>query len=312
MQALILYWLPVVLFDPPTSLRDVLHDGFNRGYTPYALTAVLGISASQLTLLLPVMKPRLRKRSGRPRMILRHMVTGVAMGWCVAVTVTMITAILADYFGDRSWSIAINVYWITLAVAATLCTLASWRFAPRRTPMLPSIICAAGAGVAMAVSLALALLSLVQLLMGERLSPALWTFTIVITIVGAWAIATPMLALVLYRGRRTERLSRTAAWLVAGSALEALLILPIDIMIRRKTDCYCEEGTYFAWIVLSGAGLFAFGPMLLLAPMARRRRRRRARQCLACGYDLRSTPHVRNCPECGTPTRRRDIASTAD
>lgn len=309
-QGLVLFFVPLVLFDPHP--RNILNDARDPYYFTYALTGVLGISAAQLTLLLPAIQPGLKQRQGHSRLILRHITTGLALGWCTAVASTFIIALIAGQFGASTWALARNVYWISLGIATPLCTIASYVFARGRTPMLPSVICAAAASVAMAVSLVLAMLSLGQLLMGEYLSSAVWSISLVLTIVVGWVIATPLLAMVMVRGRRVERLSRTANWLVAGSALEALLILPIDVMIRRKTDCYCSEGTYFAWIVLSGAALFAFGPMILLAPMARKHRRLRARQCIACGYDLRSTPRVMHCPECGTPTRRRIIARQAD
>lgn len=94
----------------------------------------------------------------------------------------------------------------------------------------------------------------------------------------------------------TERVFR-------GTVIEIAAILPIDYMVRRKTDCYCGEGTFWALIVAGVVGTIAFGPMVWLPLIARRRKEWYGGHCSACGYDMTATPGAARCPECGTGWR---------
>ncbi|MEX2218098.1 MAG: hypothetical protein WD749_05000 [Phycisphaerales bacterium] len=123
---------------------------------------------------------------------------------------------------------------------------------------------------------------------------------IVGTLLVSWAIATPLLLRFLRRGHADDRLGRVAAWLFTGTVVEAAAVIPLDIMVRRKTDCYCGEGTLWTLTICWGVGLWALGPAIWLIPLARRRKRWYAGVCPVCGYDMTGLADAPRCPECGS------------
>ncbi|HZL33838.1 MAG TPA: hypothetical protein VFC78_00930 [Tepidisphaeraceae bacterium] len=87
--------------------------------------------------------------------------------------------------------------------------------------------------------------------------------------------------------------------LVAGTWLELLVTVPVDVAVRRRTRCYCGEGTFYSLIIGITMMFWTFGPgVLFLFADVRRRRREHSGLCVKCGYDLRGLPEPR-CPECG-------------
>lgn len=108
----------------------------------------------------------------------------------------------------------------------------------------------------------------------------------------------------LNRGHRHEDLiARIASTLFIGTLVEAVAIMPIDIMFRRRQDCYCFAGTFWAYILLLASGLVTLGPAILLPILTRRRKRWYASRCDCCGYDMTGIINARRtidrCPECG-------------
>ena len=107
----------------------------------------------------------------------------------------------------------------------------------------------------------------------------------------------------LVRFRRMYRL------LFAGSWLELLVTIPVDVQVRKRTKCYCGEGTFFALVIGITAALWAFGPGLVMLFLTRRLQRRAdLNVCRGCGYDLRGLTESR-CPECGRPFDPRRLAT---
>ena len=119
----------------------------------------------------------------------------------------------------------------------------------------------------------------------------------------AWAVATPLLVVFLSRGKRETRLGRLASLLFMGTVVEAAAIVPLDVMMRRKTDCYCDTGTFYALSACGTVGLFALGPAILLPILAKRRKRWYLGHCDVCGYDMSATPRAARCSECGAGWR---------
>lgn len=121
-----------------------------------------------------------------------------------------------------------------------------------------------------------------------------------LAVAGSW-LGWTFLLLVHQRDPWPDRaIGRWARLLLAGTILEVVLILPIDVMVRRRTDCYCSAGTFFA-LVLSAAGLvFLAGPGAFLALTRRRRRGWRRDRCARCAHRLGPRPGA-CCPECGAP-----------
>lgn len=142
-------------------------------------------------------------------------------------------------------------------------------------------------------------------------------FEDVLLILGAvlvlgWVAAAPLLWVFCSRRLRAGATHEMALHAVAsrvflGTAIEAAAIMPLDIMIRRRTECYCVTGSFAALTVCLGVGLIVLGPMVLLPFIAARRARWRNKRCDACGYDLSDllTPRrtIERCPECGSGWR---------
>lgn len=114
-----------------------------------------------------------------------------------------------------------------------------------------------------------------------------------------WAFATPLIGAFLRKEPGESRVRLVAKRLFIGSVVEAVSLIPLDVMVRRKSNCYCREGTFFALLICATVGLVALGPMVFLLPLGRRRRRLEAGRCPLCGYDMSATPRAERCPECG-------------
>jgi hypothetical protein len=128
---------------------------------------------------------------------------------------------------------------------------------------------------------------------------------VVIVIVGlSWAVWLAVFALA-WTGEWLVRFRRMYRLIFAGSWLELLITIPVDVQVRKRTKCYCGEGTFLALIVGITSAVWAFGPGLYLLFLTRRLQRRADLSlCRGCGYDLRGLVEPR-CPECG---RRFDAA----
>jgi hypothetical protein len=83
--------------------------------------------------------------------------------------------------------------------------------------------------------------------------------------------------------------------------------IPLDVMTRRKTQCYCTSGSAFAlcWGFLGAFWLL--GPWLLRHRIARVRHELSGAYCMRCGH-ARGPSSSSVCPECGHAHPR--LAST--
>jgi hypothetical protein len=128
--------------------------------------------------------------------------------------------------------------------------------------------------------------------------------------VGWWALALPLLpgwivgtlvvASFCRRGRRESALARLSVRILQGTAIEVVAIIPLDVMIRRRTDCYCDTGTFWSLTLCGTVGAVLTGPAILLPLLAKRRRRWYQGRCEVCGYDMHGLQAADRCPECGT------------
>lgn len=114
-----------------------------------------------------------------------------------------------------------------------------------------------------------------------------------------WAIATPLLARFARGVRRETWLGRVASGLFLGTVVEVIAVIPLYVMMRRKSDCFCERGSFLALLACFTVGLAAFGPAIVLPLIARRRKRWYAGRCECCLYDMSGLPTATRCPECG-------------
>ena len=76
---------------------------------------------------------------------------------------------------------------------------------------------------------------------------------------GVWG-----LVFYLYRTRVSERLDRILAWLIKGSVLELLIVVPCHIIVRQREDCSAPGATGLGIATGIAVMLMAFGPGILL------------------------------------------------
>ncbi len=127
-----------------------------------------------------------------------------------------------------------------------------------------------------------------------------WTAEAIVTaiFVGSWAFWSAVL-LVFCRGIWADRtLGRVVGLLLGGTLLEVLVVLPLDIMVRRRTDCYCFSGTFFGLCLAAGATLWLTGPGIVIALTSKKHRAWRQTHCGRCAYPKGPSPGPA-CPECG-------------
>ncbi len=122
-------------------------------------------------------------------------------------------------------------------------------------------------------------------------------------IFSCWLIATPLLIVFCRRGRRETLLARVAAWLFLGTIIEAAASIPVDVMVRKRTYCYCGAGTFWTLTICLSVGALVAGPAIFLPILAWRRKRWYAGRCDVCGYDMTGLPDADRCPECGSGWR---------
>jgi hypothetical protein len=187
---------------------------------------------------------------------------------------------------------------------------------------------AAGSVIAMLLSIGvgLACVSLAQLLRGPEHFQVNWSMTTAIPTTApappppafSWRTDVPwmMIGIVLVAwafwflifalvggGEWRERFGRMYRVLISGTILELLITIPIDVQVRRRTSCYCGEGTFYSLAIGLTAVLWAFGPGVAILFLVRRHQRLASDGCcLQCGYNLRGLLSDR-CPECGRPFR---------
>ncbi|MBM4109006.1 MAG: hypothetical protein FJ255_09410 [Phycisphaerae bacterium] len=134
-------------------------------------------------------------------------------------------------------------------------------------------------------------------------SGELWLLGLVLVVGAPWAIWSVLLIAFCRPAPRESLLARLSSRIFLGTTVETLAIIPLDVMLRRRSDCYCVGGTYWALTLCGAVGLFAAGPAIILPLLARRRKRWYAGRCDACGYDMSATPKAPRCPECGAGWR---------
>jgi hypothetical protein len=122
---------------------------------------------------------------------------------------------------------------------------------------------------------------------------------------GVWLV----LFSVMWTGEWFSRFKSLYKLLLAGTFLEVLITIPVDVQVRKKTNCYCGEGTFVALVIGSSVALWSFGPGLVLLFLTRRLQREGYFSlCGKCGHDLSNLTEKR-CPKCNgrIPQRRRAI-----
>ena len=261
----------------------------------------------QAAFVLPIHRPAAAGWSRRARLAVATL-GGLSVAIVVAFMTWILTSIAAMIL--QSWA-ALQIddkatvvwhlgFWVPFAVVAAV---AIPRMAARTRDGMPLGVSALIAGF-VSGAMVLALIGGVVSLVGADLDlhGGVWVL-VGLVILASWCVATPLLLAFLRRGSRESTLSRVASVLFVGTVVEAAAIIPIDVMVRRRTNCYCGEGTFFSLTALWSVDLLILGPAVYLLPFGRRRRRLDAHRCLVCGYDMKGRSDQDRCPECGAGWR---------
>ncbi|MHC4975829.1 MAG: hypothetical protein ACYTF7_04395 [Planctomycetota bacterium] len=133
---------------------------------------------------------------------------------------------------------------------------------------------------------------------------------LLLAFVPGWLLYTPLLWSYSKGKSRDTFVGRVSIALFTGSVIEVLAAIPLDVMVRRRTDCYCAESTFLTLLWAGTIGLIAMGPAVVVPVVTRRRKRWYAGRCEWCGYDMTRTLDAERCPECGLGWRSRQKSGT--
>lgn len=312
-----LYW--AVQFVVVSMMAEVIFTGgsldslrfWERLYDAEERLVVLimwgGIVALQAGFLSPVPRPEVVPGS-RPSWA-RLIAGGLSVSMLVTLPawalVTVVFPIMSDVFelSFRQTIMVFGVAWLSIGAVVILMLRHRCRegMPLKLSVLIAGAMCAALAGGALFLASSMWDLFTAWLKVGVFDSDFtnIFVYAMTAVVLGVWGVSTPLLWAYIKGRPRENALQRIASRLFVGTVVEVIVIIPFDVMVRRKTSCYCAEGTFWALVWCGTVGAFLLGPMIYLAPFGRRRRRLLAGHCPGCGYDLSPTPNVDRCPECG-------------
>ncbi len=220
----------------------------------------------------------------------------------------------AEMLADDQWWVYALIGCAIISVTQCLFLLPVFRLRPpqgtRPRSLFASFVLGALIAALLTTGLALGLLELVASLLHGNLDESPWgpnsemldvpwAFPgMLLMLVGSWVFWAMALLIFSRRLWPDTVLGRFVVVLFGGTILELLVVLPIDVLVRRRTDCYCATGTFFS-LCLSAIGLlWLTGPGIVFAITARRRRLARLTHCARCGHTKGPSPGP-VCPECG-------------
>lgn len=289
---------------PPATFTEWWDDVSEGWYLTTIAVHSLAIAGVQGVMMLPARPPGMR--SARDVPWLHHALCATIVGALAAGTHATLVAILESInigWGER-FPRLYDLFTSTSMIILSGFTAAGVAFGVLitvfrdRTPLgLIATLCALCSAALMG-GLGFIALSIWSLVHDH--DPSDEAHAVVLTaILVMWTFTTPLLGAFLRRESGESRIHLLAKRLFIGSVVEVASMIPLDVMVRRKTNCYCGEGTFFALLICSTVGLIALGPMIFLLPLGRRRRRLESGCCPLCGYDMTATPKAERCPECG-------------
>lgn len=279
-------------------------------YVFFAASYAVCVTLIQGAFLAPIARPRV-KDDPRPGLS-RFLVCGMGIG-----VVAGIVASFALFAGDvlniipgspDGRGVSVIVFSTAVVVGPIAVVLLHAKYRDGLPAGISTLFAAMLAGLLLTGTLLLILdaAELAQEAMGVSdpdMPDWLWKVAFLAGPVVGWIAATPLILGFVRRGHPESQLSRLANAIFIGTLIEAVITIPIYVMVRRKSMCYCAEGSFWSLIIFGSVGLVALGPAMYLLPIGKRRRRLTDGCCPACGYDLRSTPEAPRCPECGAGWR---------
>jgi hypothetical protein len=309
LQLVLGFFLWPLLAGDSISLSNLTAGFRDWGYTLGFGSVAGALVAVQAAFLIPVRAPREGSGSVISRFG-RCTLAGFAAGLLIACIIVMAFAALgavglefprglSDFF-DPPWR-----FWLIVAGAGVPCTI--WlmlRTRKRSSVHLSLAIATFGAGL-LSLAIPWVVYSVYQTLLNRGAADRPFALAGIGAVGLTWIIATPLLIRFSRRVPVEDALGRIAARLFLGTVIEAAAVIPIDVMVRRKSQCYCAEGTLWTLTLCWGMGAVFLGPAIWLIPLARRRRRWLAGHCDVCDYDMSACMGAERCPECGSGWRAR-------
>jgi hypothetical protein len=304
-QGLAAYFLWPLLFDVG-KLRDVLRVALDPGYAAWMGLVLVFIMAAQAAFLMPVCAPQAESRPPGWR---RHVLVALAIGGMAAYA-SFLIAPMVEALGvpERwiGWAWPLGQWpWLLIVPAAITGPIGAAVVARRYregTPVLLSVTIAACSAASLIGGSVLAACSVIDLF-DDDFNANRFVVAALGAILLGWPAGTILMLGYCRRLRTETALGLLASRVFIGTAVEAGAIIPLDIMVRRKSNCYCGEGTLWALTICWGAGTLLLGPAIWLVPLARRRRRWHGGHCPVCDYDMRGHMTAERCPECGAGWR---------
>ncbi len=234
------------------------------------------------------------------------LVIGTVMLWLITETDDLDFTDLMDLLSDGEWWAGAGIVFAIAVAAQAVFLIPMFGRRPPRGERSGSMLISLCIGALLAAVLVggffMSLLDALALAMPDRFemddkADMLW-WLVLIVFIGSWGFWTFCL-LVFVKGIWADRvLGRMVGLLLAGTALELFVVLPIYIMVRRKTDCYCATGSFFGLCAGAASALWLAGPGIFVALLSSRHRAWRRDYCGQCGYARGPSPGPA-CPECG-------------
>ena len=169
--------------------------------------------------------------------------------------------------GGGAWWIFIVILTVGQALLLFVSVDTSQRkLRPRRSIALSVVVITIAVGLLTTVAVLAVLLAYV----GED-DPTLNSPIVGLLIpIGSWLLWG--IVFYLYRNQIWTRLDKAVNWLIAGSVLELLIVVPCHVIVRQRGDCSAPIATGFGIATGIAVMLMAFGPSVIFLYQRRIRR----------------------------------------
>jgi len=306
-QCVVAFVLPAVLVNAPwPSFSGVGSDLGSWEYISIAGPIVVFVLCLQGGLVAPMttdLSGEARDQSKGPGAV-RILVSALALASVFCLPIGYIIMVAGETFPRTripglSYDIvpALTLLGSVLVAGALVPVLRErWR---RGIPIRTSVLIA---GLITGLLVAVVACTVVQiiLLISSRSGSAAVGYALLAAPIAGWIVATPLLLAFVRKSHHVEPMDRIIGLLFRGTVIEAVAVIPLDVIVRRQRSCYCLEPSFWSLLMLAAVGTVALGPMLIFIA-GRKNRRAITGRCTGCGYDLAGLL-ASVCPECGRPT----------
>ena len=178
-------------------------------------------------------------------------------------------------------------YSVNLLVYTSLFLLGQWMFlrpgktlkiniAEKGRPLVTSIVSAGFMAMLLTVGLIYCVMEIANLFdkLNDSHSNIFWAVLIGVVLV-SWIVWAVVFWVYFKQGGRYTQSGRIIRGLIAGSVLELLVAIPVQVVLSKQRDCYCAMGTYTTIAFAGTVLIWAFGPGVVLLYLRERYRRER-------------------------------------